>query len=339
MKIDKVIFTTSEEYSDFWNINSKVHKEYLGIEPICYLFGKKENTNMNEDFGPVYEISYDERFNWLLQLTWYKFWVAQYYPNDVIMIGDIDNIPLQRNWFIDDIEDYSDDCYVHLNAEGIGDQWVAKGGNLTGGTDLPGHYHVAKGTTYKKSLKNAYEYILNDEEVLVSYCDLYIKWNFQEFIDYINSVKCDGLLVSHNNWHPHRIHNKSFAYMLTDRYNNVYKIMEKDYFIDPLKEPASSGIYYFKSGAVLKKYCDMLLKRGIKTNNEFYLTLPYNLMIEDGLVVKHYVHRYYFCFGTPRDVELIKGCYYLLKHLGQQQFYNSDVIQCMSYFENIINDV
>jgi NDP-sugar pyrophosphorylase family protein len=189
------------------------------------------------------------------------------------------------------------------------------------------------------SLKNAYEYILNDEEVLVSYCDLYIKWNFQEFIDYINSVKCDGLLVSHNNWHPHRIHNKSFAYMLTDRYNNVYKIMEKDYFIDPLKEPASSGIYYFKSGAVLKKYCDMLLKRGIKTNNEFYLTLPYNLMIEDGLVVKHYVHRYYFCFGTPRDVELIKGCYYLLKHLGQQQFYNSDVIQCMSYFENIINDV
>jgi hypothetical protein len=167
MKIDKVIFTTSEEYSDFWNINSKVHKEYLGIEPICYLFGKKENTNMNEDFGPVYEISYDERFNWLLQLTWYKFWVAQYYPNDVIMIGDIDNIPLQRNWFIDDIEDYSDDCYVHLNAEGIGDQWVAKGGNLTGGTDLPGHYHVAKGTTYKKSLK-LNSYFLDDIKKIIN---------------------------------------------------------------------------------------------------------------------------------------------------------------------------
>ena len=42
MKIDKVIFSTSDQYSPFWNIQSKIYKEALGIEPVCLLFGKKE---------------------------------------------------------------------------------------------------------------------------------------------------------------------------------------------------------------------------------------------------------------------------------------------------------
>ena len=32
MKIDKVIWSASEEYSDFWNINSKLHNKYLGMD-------------------------------------------------------------------------------------------------------------------------------------------------------------------------------------------------------------------------------------------------------------------------------------------------------------------
>ena len=49
MKIDKVIFTTSVEYSDFWNINSKIFKTKLGIEPVCLLFGERSKTDVTEE--------------------------------------------------------------------------------------------------------------------------------------------------------------------------------------------------------------------------------------------------------------------------------------------------
>ena len=58
MKIDKVIFPTSIEYSDFWNINSQIFKKCLNIEPLCLLFGKKEETNVSDEYGSVMEMEF-----------------------------------------------------------------------------------------------------------------------------------------------------------------------------------------------------------------------------------------------------------------------------------------
>ncbi len=159
MKIDKVIFTTSEEYSDFWNINSKVFKTYLGIDPVCFLFGKIKNTNMSEQYGRIQEVEHDPSLHKLLQLTWFKFHAVTLEPETTWMIGDIDQIPLQRNWFVDNIKEVPDDYYIHLNAgacaESIGrpaNYWETNGGLLNGGVDLPAHYHIAKGKIFKKGL-------------------------------------------------------------------------------------------------------------------------------------------------------------------------------------------
>ena len=46
MKIDKVVFSTSEEFSPFWNIQSYIWKEKLGIEPVCILWGDVKNTKI-----------------------------------------------------------------------------------------------------------------------------------------------------------------------------------------------------------------------------------------------------------------------------------------------------
>ena len=42
-----------------------------------------------------------------------------------------------------------------------------------------------------------------------------------------------------------------------------------------------------------------------RVNNEFYVTMPYNLMIQDGLNVIHVPVENYMCLGTPKDVELV----------------------------------
>ena len=70
MKIDKVIFSTSEEYSKFWNIQSKIYKEVLDIEPICILYGEKKNTDMTEEYGKVIERDFDPTLPKVLQITW-----------------------------------------------------------------------------------------------------------------------------------------------------------------------------------------------------------------------------------------------------------------------------
>ena len=160
MKIDKVIFSSSEEYSDFWNIQSQVVAEGLGIEPVCLLWGKKENTNMHEKFGKIREMEFLPNLPQVLQITWSKFHYVREEPDTTWMIGDIDQIPLQKYWFIDQIADCSKDMYLHLNASGCGqpyrlpkDRWEKLGSTtmVKGGIDLPGHYHVGTGDTFAKA--------------------------------------------------------------------------------------------------------------------------------------------------------------------------------------------
>lgn len=150
--------------------------------------------------------------------------------------------------------------------------------------------------------------LINDEEeVLISYCDLYIKWNISKFIDFVRNNQSDGSLVSHTNFHPHRINNKYFAY-LKIKDENVLQIKEKSYFTnDPDSEFASGGIYFFKKGSYIKKYFQQLIDCNEKVNNEFYVTLVYNKMIDDKLKITHFDSENYVCLGTPMDVNLFSS--------------------------------
>jgi len=176
MKIDKVIFSTSELFSVFWNLNAKIWATKMGVEPVCLLFGKKANTTMREDYGEIIEMPTLPNIPLLIQITWSKFWWPTQGLEATWMIGDIDHIPMQSAWFVDNIDNVADDTYVHLDANGIADfsgtsfPWAhvnkstaplrqapkeLNSGNLPDHghpTNLPGHYHVAKGRVLKTGL-------------------------------------------------------------------------------------------------------------------------------------------------------------------------------------------
>ena len=162
MKIDKVIFSTSERFSVFWNINSRIWKSF-GIDPVCLLFGKKENTDMTEEYGKVIEMPINDKFPLLIQITWSKFYWPILEPDKTWLIGDIDLLPLQSNYFIENIHHVPDNNYVHLNCDGITqlskcESWTkASKDNLQPdlghATNLPGHYHCAKGEILKIALE------------------------------------------------------------------------------------------------------------------------------------------------------------------------------------------
>jgi hypothetical protein len=161
LKIDKIVFSCSEpeEYSSFWNAQAALWLA-MGIEPVCLLYGHQRNTTMRA--GTVIECETVPGLPWSVQLTWAKFVHPLTEPDAVWMIGDIDMLPLRKDYFTSAIADYPDDTYLHLNASGIasprvgdpngftrfGPQRVVKDAGRNGGADLPAHYHVAKGSAF-----------------------------------------------------------------------------------------------------------------------------------------------------------------------------------------------
>lgn len=158
MKINKVIWSATEQYSDFWNINSKIHNKFLDMDCVLLLYGKKENCDLSEEYGKIVEIDYMEGYPTTVQFVLNKFHYTKNEPNTTWIIGDIDQIPLQREHFIDTIADVPDDHYVHL-AENHIEQLTKvpvgtwkKEGSTPDKSYLTAHYHVAKGSTFTKAL-------------------------------------------------------------------------------------------------------------------------------------------------------------------------------------------
>ena len=159
MKIDKVVFCCSEDFSPFWNIQSFLWKEKIGIEPVCLLWGKVKNTNMNDTYGEIIEKKYSPNLIKSFQMTWSKFYHTQIEPETTWLIGDMDLVPLQSAWFTSKIEDLSDDVYTHLAYGEIPKSCnedlklsEKRGGYVNGGMDLAAYYHAAKGKIFTRAL-------------------------------------------------------------------------------------------------------------------------------------------------------------------------------------------
>lgn len=148
--------------------------------------------------------------------------------------------------------------------------------------------------------------VINDQEpVIINYCDFYMSWDWQRIKQAILDRGCEGCVPCYTGFHPHLLVPKNFyASCLTDDEDNLIEIREKYSFEkDKTKAKHSPGTYYFKSGYLLKKYCQKLVDSGQELNGEYYASMPYNFMVEDGLKVWIPTNIDYFCqWGTPEDM-------------------------------------
>jgi len=65
------------------------------------------------------------------------------------------------------------------------------------------------------------------------------------------------------------------------------------------------GIHYWKKGKYFVESGEELIKRNIRSNNEFYISLTYNILIENGLKVTSYKLKdddKYLSVGTPEQL-------------------------------------
>ncbi|SFD73364.1 NTP transferase domain-containing protein [Flavobacterium phragmitis] len=164
--------------------------------------------------------------------------------------------------------------------------------------EIPNH---KKGPVYAVHLIE--HLIEDDEEVIVNYCDFGTYWDYKDFLIHTRSRDADGALPSYKRFHPHMLGTTNYAFM-RDEKQWMLEIKEKDPFTDDrMNEYASNGTYYFKKGSYVKKYFNELMAKNINLNGEFYVSLIYNLMVNDELKVSIYDIQHMLQWGTPQDVE------------------------------------
>ncbi len=170
---------------------------------------------------------------------------------------------------------------------------------------------VKKGPVYDvlrayRSLKEA-DRIDVKEPCIINYCDFYMEWDFEAFAKEAAKRNCDGAVPCYTGFHPNLLPEKNYyASCLTDEEDNLVEIREKYSFEkDKTKAKHSPGVYYFKDGDVMEKYCQILTEHEeCAINGEFYASLPYNFMVKDGLKVWIPTNVSYFCqWGTPEDMK------------------------------------
>lgn len=161
-----------------------------------------------------------------------------------------------------------------------------------------------KGPVY--DILKAREFIDDNLPVIVSYCDYYMLWNYHLFKKDVIELNCDGSVPCYSGFHPHLIPKANlYASCKVDSYDYLIEIKEKfSWEKEKTKARHSPGLYYFKSGSLMKYYFEHIIKINDSHCGEYYASLPFNYLVEDGLKVWCPTNINYFCqWGTPKDLE------------------------------------
>jgi len=142
------------------------------------------------------------------------------------------------------------------------------------------------------------------EPVIVSYCDYSVYWDYNGFKNKVFNNKCDGCVIAYRGFHPHLLGNDYYAGMKVDKQEYMIEIKEKHSFTrNKMDSFHSAGAYYFRKGAFIRKYFKMLMDRDIKTNDEYYISMVYQLMKDDELSIYVFELEHFLQWGTPEDLE------------------------------------
>jgi len=159
-----------------------------------------------------------------------------------------------------------------------------------------------KGPVY--AVAQAFETFGDDEEIIVSYSDFLIAWDYEDFKRAVRGTQCDGAIPCYTGFHPHLLRGNLYAGVLRDKEGYMLDIKEKHRFTeDPMESCHSCGIYYFRRGADVKRYFRELMEFDINLNGEYYVSMVYYLYKRDGKRVLIYEVPKFLQWGTPEDLE------------------------------------
>lgn len=145
----------------------------------------------------------------------------------------------------------------------------------------------------------AKEYINSSEELIIANSDQYINFGIDDFISAAEKSNTDGMVMTFKSTHP------KWSFVKTGPDGLVMETAEKN----PISENATVGIYYFKQGSDFVQATESMIKKDIRTNNEFYVCPVYNELILQNKKIKIFEipSEDMFSWGTPEDLEYFQS--------------------------------
>ena len=140
--------------------------------------------------------------------------------------------------------------------------------------------------------------IADDDAVVVIDCDLeFESRTYRRMIEESLSTPAEeakgGALVSFESQEPR------YSYAAVNEDNYVTRTAEKDV----ISNHALCGAYFFASGREFKQVAHRLLNEPVMKKPEFYVSLLYNYLLQDGSPVRLATMEQYRSFGTPEELK------------------------------------
>jgi NDP-sugar pyrophosphorylase family protein len=127
--------------------------------------------------------------------------------------------------------------------------------------------------------------VINNDQIL--------DWDHQDFIKQFLDSEADGSIVVFEADDP------KWSFVRTDNNGNVTEVAEKKV----ISNLATVGVYLWKHGKDYVRYAKQMIDKGIRTNNEFYVSPIYNEAIADGRKIITYKVDNLYGVGTPEDLD------------------------------------
>ena len=152
----------------------------------------------------------------------------------------------------------------------------------------------------------AAEAISLNKPIIISYCDFFMHWDYEQYKHEVLQRDCDGSMPCYTGFHPHLLPEQNlYGACNVDAQDYLIEIKEKySWNKDKTLDINSPGVFYFKNSSILTKYCQQMVNANDHINNEYYMSLPFNFLVQDGLKVWCPSNVQSFCqWGTPEDLD------------------------------------
>ena len=150
----------------------------------------------------------------------------------------------------------------------------------------------------------AEKFINNNKQLIIANSDQFIEWNPIESMYKFTSNNVDGGILTFKSKHP------KWSYAKINKQGYVQKVAEKN----PISNHATVGVYYWKKGSDYVKYSKKMIKKNIRTNNEFYVCPVYNEAIKDKKNITTFQVKKMWGLGTPEDLRNFQNFYFQNKN-------------------------
>ena len=141
--------------------------------------------------------------------------------------------------------------------------------------------------------------INNSKPLIIANSDQYIEWDTKKVLEsWTKNKNIDGSMLTFYSNHP------KWSYAKINKKGLVTKVAEKK----PISNNATVGLYYWRKGSDYIRCAEKMIKKNIRTNNEFYICPVFNEAIKEGKTITISEVSKMLGLGTPEDLK-----YYLSK--------------------------